>query len=218
MKRTKSYVHWDLASDSKPVLRKMVENGMNVARLNFSHGSHEEHKAKMDLVKEVSKELGQTVALLLDTKGPEVRIRQFESGQVLLKEGDPFTLTTKEINGNQEMVSVTYPNLPRELSPGKMILIDDGLIQLRVLEVTDTEVRCVVENGGVLSNNKSINCPDVNISLPAITQKDREDIEFGIREGIDFIAASFVRKADDVIEIRRVLEENREIKYKSYQR
>ena len=209
MKRTKIVCTLGPASDSKPVLRKMVENGMNVARLNFSHGSHEEHKAKMDLVKEVSKELGQTVALLLDTKGPEGRIRQFESGQVLLKEGDPFTLTTKEINGNQEMVSVTYPNLPRELSPGKMILIDDGLIQLRVLEVTDTEVRCVVENGGVLSNNKSINCPDVNISLPAITQKDREDIEFGIREGIDFIAASFVRKADDVIEIRRVLEENR---------
>lgn len=208
MKRTKIVCTLGPASETEEVLSKMVEGGMNVARFNFSHGSHEEHKAKMNLVKEVSREKAIPVALLLDTKGPEIRIKQFATGQADLKEGQEFILTTRDIQGNEKEVAVTYGNFPEELKPGDIVLIDDGLIQIRVKKIEGPDVIGRVENGGTLKNNKSINLPNVNINLPAITQKDREDIEFGIRENIDYIAASFVRKAEDVLEIRRVLEEN----------
>lgn len=208
MKRTKIVCTLGPASETKEVLSKLVESGMNVARLNFSHGSHEEHKVKMDLVKKVSREKGIPVALLLDTKGPEIRIKQFATGQVELKEGQEFVLTTRDIQGNEREVAVTYDNFHNELKPGNVVLIDDGLVKVRVEKIEGQDVFCRVENGGELKNNKSINLPNVSINLPAITQKDREDIEFGIREDIDYIAASFVRKAEDVLEIRRVLEEN----------
>lgn len=209
MKRTKIVCTLGPASESKEVLSKLVENGMNVARLNFSHGSHEEHKVKMDLVKEVSKEKGMPVALLLDTKGPEIRVKQFATGQIELREGEDFTLTTRDIQGNEKEVAVTYDDFHKELKAGNIVLIDDGLVKLRVEKIEGQDVFCKVENGGELKNNKSINLPNVSINLPAITQKDREDIQFGIREDIDYIAASFVRKAEDVLEIRRVLEENK---------
>lgn len=208
MKRTKIVCTLGPASETKEVLSKMIESGMNVARFNFSHGSHQEHKIKMDLVKKVSMEKGIPVALLLDTKGPEIRIKQFITGQAELKEGQKFTLTTRDIQGNEKEVAVTYDNFSNELKPGDIVLIDDGLIQIRVEKIEGPDVIGRVENGGTLKNNKSINLPNVNINLPAITEKDKADIEFGIRENIDYIAASFVRKAEDVLEIRRVLEEN----------
>lgn len=208
MKRTKIVCTLGPASETKEVLEKLVSSGMNVARLNFSHGSHEEHKKKIDLIKEIRREKGEPIALLLDTKGPEVRIKQFQEGEIELTEGESFALTTKDIKGDKERVAVTFDNLPNELKVGNIVLIDDGLIQLKVEKIEGTEIYCIVENGGTLKNNKSINLPDVNINLPAITEKDKKDIEFGIREKMDFIAASFVRKAEDVLEIRKVLEAN----------
>jgi pyruvate kinase len=210
MKRTKIVCTIGPTSESKEVLTDLIKNGMNVARLNFSHGSYSEHKRKIDLIREVSKELEIPVAILLDTKGPELRVKQFTEGKVLLKEGQRFVLTTRDIKGNNQEVGISYDKLPEELKTGDMILLDDGLIKLNVEKIEDTDIICIVKNGGELSNNKSINCPNVKINLPAITKKDREDIEFGIKEDIDFIAASFVRKAQDVLDIRKVLEENKD--------
>ncbi|MCR1899160.1 pyruvate kinase [Irregularibacter muris] len=208
MKRTKIVCTLGPASESKDVLMGLVKSGMNVSRLNFSHGSHEEHKRKIDLIKEVREELNTPVAILLDTKGPEVRIKQFETGEIELIEGEKFILTTRDIKGNKDGVAVTFDNLHQEIKEGNKVLIDDGLVQLTVEKIVGPDIHCIVENGGPLKNNKSINLPDVNINLPAITEKDTQDIKFGIRENIDFIAASFIRKAQDILEIRKVLEEN----------
>lgn len=184
-----------------------MKNGMDVARFNFSHGTHEEHKGRLDKVKKLRKELGLPIAAMLDTKGPEVRVRDFEDGKIMLENGNKFTLTTRDLMGNSEIASVTYKGLPKDVEVGTRILIDDGLIELKVLEVTDTDVVCEVICGGPVSNHKGVNIPNVDLSMPYISDVDRSDIIFGIEQGFDFIAASFVRCADDILQIREILDE-----------
>ena len=208
MKKTKIVCTLGPATDSKELIRELILNGMNVARLNFSHGDHSEHGERIKNIKEIRKELGIPVAIMLDTKGPEIRTGELKEGQIELKKGEDVTLTGEVIVGNEKRLSISYPNLPSELCPGNLILIDDGLIQLKVKSIEGTEINCEVMNGGTLGSRKSINIPDVNIELPALTDKDREDIIFAIQQRMDFIAASFVRKPEDVLEIRKVLEQN----------
>ena len=208
IKRTKIVCTLGPASESKEVLRELIKSGLNVCRMNFSHGSHEEHKGRMDLVKKVREELGQPTAILLDTKGPEIRTGQFDSPEVLLEEGQTFTITMKDVMGNKEMCTVSYKGLADDVKPGNTILIDDGLVGLTVKEVNGDDIVCEVQNSGIVKNHKGVNVPGVKVNLPAITEKDRRDIEFGIEQGIDFIAASFVRKVSDVLAIREILEEN----------
>lgn len=209
MKRTKIVCTLGPASESKEVFKQLVTHGLNVARLNFSHGSHEEHQKRIDVIKEVRREMNIPVAILLDTKGPEIRTGKFEVPEVMLEEGQTFTITTREVMGNQEICHVSYEGLPSDVSPGSQILIDDGLVGLEVLEVKEgTDIVCRVLNGGIVKNHKGVNVPNVSINLPAITPKDRADIEFGIQNNIDFIAASFVRKSADVLAIREILEQN----------
>jgi pyruvate kinase len=209
MKKTKIVCTLGPASEKEEVLRQLILNGLNVARLNFSHGDHEEHKNRIDLVKKIREELDMPVAIMLDTKGPEIRTKDFENGAVDLVEGQEFTLTTRDILGNKDICSITYKGLPNDVKKGDTILIDDGLIALEVVEIKDgTDIKCIVKNPGPVKNKKGVNVPNVKINLPAITEKDRADIEFGIANDIDFIAASFIRKASDVLEIRKILEEN----------
>ncbi|HIS45545.1 MAG TPA: pyruvate kinase [Candidatus Scatomorpha merdigallinarum] len=195
------------AVDNEEQLRALVLAGMDAARFNFSHGTHESHLATLVKVKRVRDELGAAVATILDTKGPEIRVKSFESGPVTLVEGDKFTLTTSEVPGTSERVSVTYSNLHNELRPGCRVLIDDGLIELQVSEIRGQDIECTVVCGGELSSNKSINIPDVHIQLPSLTEKDREDLRFAVEQDFDFVAASFVRKASDVEDIRACLHE-----------
>lgn len=208
MRKTKIVCTIGPASEDLETLKKMLQAGMNVARLNFSHGSHEEHGRRIKTIRQASKETGLPVAILLDTRGPEIRIKTFAQDKVELRAGQQFTLTTREVQGSEEIVSVTYAGLPGDVQPGRRILIDDGLIELEVAELTDTDVLCYVINGGSLSNRKSINLPGSKVRLPALGPQDRDDIIFGIQEGLDFIAASFVRSAGDVLAIRRLLEEH----------
>lgn len=208
MKKTKIVCTLGPATDTREILRELILNGMNVARLNFSHGSHAEHAIRIQQIKEVRKELGIPVAIMLDTKGPEIRTGELAQGKVELVAGEKVTLTTDIISGDKDRLSVSHANLPNEVSPGCRILIDDGLIQLEVEEEKDTEISCRILNGGTLGSKKSINLPGVSIELPALTDKDREDIIFGIEQKVDYVAASFVRKPQDVLEIRKVLERN----------
>jgi pyruvate kinase len=208
MKKTKIVCTLGPASDTKEILKELILNGMNVARLNFSHGSHAEHAQRIKRVKEMRKELGIPVAIMLDTKGPEIRTGELSNGKIELLIGEKVVLTSKIMIGDKNRFSISYPNLPNEVSTGCRILIDDGLIQLEVEEVKGTEINCTILNGGILGSRKSINLPSVNIELPALTQQDREDIIFGIKQKVDFVAASFVRKPQDVLEIRKVLEHN----------
>ena len=207
-KRTKIVCTLGPASEKEETLRELIKSGLNVCRMNFSHGSHEEHKGRIDLVKKVREELGQPTAILLDTKGPEIRTGQFDAPEVLLEEGQTFTITMKDVMGNKEMCTVSYKGLAKDVEPGNTILIDDGLVGLKVKEVNGDDIVCIVENSGIVKNHKGVNVPGVKVNLPAITEKDRSDIEFGIEQGIDFIAASFVRKVSDVLAIREILEEN----------
>lgn len=191
------------------IMAGLIDAGMDVARFNFSHGDYEEHKERMDLLKKLRKEKKVPIAILLDTKGPEIRTGVLKNGSsVTLHSGQSFVLTTEEIQGDAEKVSVTYPHLTDDVKQGDKILIDDGLIELSVQELTDKEIICRVVNGGELGQRKGINVPNVSVNLPAITEKDKQDILFGIGQGVDFIAASFVRKAEDVLEIKRFLKEN----------
>ena len=208
MRKTKIICTIGPASESEEMLRKLIAAGMNVARFNFSHGTHEEHEAKFRRVVRLRRELGVPVATLLDTKGPEIRLRDFEGGKVVLEKGQTFTLTTEEVMGTSERASVTYKDLPMDVSVGGMVLIDDGLIGLRVDSKTDTDVVCTVINGGPVSNHKGVNLPGADLSMPFISKQDRSDIEFGCRMGYDFIAASFTRTAKDVNEIREILNAN----------
>lgn len=205
IRKTKIICTLGPASDDPALIRALIRGGMNAARFNFSHGNHEEQLARLNRFSAIRDELGEPVATILDTKGPEIRIRTFETKSIELHAGDAFTLTTEQIVGNASRVSVTYQNLPRELAPGQQILIDDGLIAITVREIVDTEIHCVVVNGGPLSANKSINIPGVSIHLPALTEQDIEDIRFGIENDFDFIAASFIRRGSDVRAIRDVL-------------
>ncbi len=195
------------ASESEQMIRELMLAGMNVARLNFSHGTHEEQKGKIELVKKVREELKLPVAMLLDTKGPEIRTRDVEGGKIELRKGQSFILTTEDILGNEGMVSITYTDLVKDVKPGDAVLIDDGLIELSVNQVTEKDIYCTVENGGFVSNKKGINVPGVSLNMPFISEKDYDDILFGIEEGFDFIAASFTRSAEDILEIRKILDE-----------
>ncbi len=195
------------AVDNEEKLRALMLAGMDAARFNFSHGTHESHLALLTKVKRVRDELGAAVATILDTKGPEIRVKTFASGSVTLAEGGTFTLTTRDVPGDESCVSVTYSNLHNELKPGCRVLIDDGLIELRVEEVRGQDIVCAVACGGSLSSNKSINIPDVHIQLPSLTEKDKEDLRFAVEQDFDFVAASFVRKASDVEDIRACLKE-----------
>ena len=208
MRKTKIICTIGPASESEEMLEKLMLAGMNVARFNFSHGTHEEHEAKFRRVIRMRRSLGIPVATLLDTKGPEIRLRDFEGGKVMLEKGQTFTLTTEEILGDANKASVTYKDLPGDVNVGGSILIDDGLIALRVDAKTDTEITCTVINGGPVSNHKGVNIPGADLSMPFISAQDREDIEFGCRLGYDFIAASFTRTARDVEDIREILKAN----------
>lgn len=207
IRKTKIICTLGPASETEEVIRELMLAGMNVARLNFSHGTYDEQRGKIDLVKKVRAELGLPVALLLDTKGPEIRTRDVEGGRIELKKGQSFILTTEDILGSERKVSITYQDLVKDVEPGDAILIDDGLIELKVNQVTEKDIICTVKNGGVVSNKKGINVPGVNLNMPFVSQKDYEDILFGIEEGFDFIASSFTRSPEDILEIRKILDE-----------
>ena len=192
------------STEDDGILRELMLSGMNVARLNFSHGDHEYHLKNMTRIRAISQELGKPIAIMLDTRGPEIRLELFENKKVELKKGQTFTLCTQSILGNSERASITYKELPRDIHEGTTILIDDGLVSMTVRSLTDEEIVCVVNNDGVVSDRKGINVPDVDLSMPYLSQKDREDIAFGVRNGIDFVAASFARTADDILEVRRL--------------
>ena len=208
IKKTKIVCTLGPASENEETLRELIKNGLNVCRLNFSHGSHEEHKGRMDLVKKLREELNMPTAILLDTKGPEIRTGKFDVPEVFLEEGQTFTITMKDVIGDKERCTVSYKGLANDVKPGDTILMDDGLVGLTVKEVNNDDIVCEVQNSGIVKNHKGVNVPGVKVNLPAITEKDRSDIEFGIEQGIDFIAASFVRKVSDVLAIREILEEN----------
>lgn len=206
MRKTKIICTIGPASEELGVLEQLLRDGMNVARLNFSHGTHEEHKRRIDSIREASGRLGIPVAIMLDTKGPEIRIGLLEDGKIVLTEGDRLTLTTEELLGTKEKIHVNYAGLPQDVEEGTTILLDDGLISLKVEKVAGQEISCLVENGGELTNRKKLNIPNAAINLPGLTDKDLADLEFGIAEEVDFIAASFIRSAPDVLAIRRILE------------
>ena len=208
MRKTKIICTLGPSTDKEGVLETLIQEGMDVARFNFSHGSHREQKERLIKLQEIRERLGRPVAALLDTKGPEIRIRTFKEGKVELVEGQEFTLTSEDIEGTNEKVSVTYEDLYKDLKPGDSVLIDDGLIGLEVVSIEGKESHCVVKNGGMVSDRKGVNLPGVDVNMPFISPKDKEDILFGIREGFDFIAASFTRTAEDVAEIRKILYEN----------
>jgi len=203
-RKTKIVCTMGPSTEDDAVLRELMVSGMNVARLNFSHGNHEYHLSNMNRIRRISGELDKPVAIMLDTRGPEIRLELFENHRVELKKGQTFTLCTESILGNAERASITYKELPRDIREGTTILIDDGLISMTVRSLNDKEIVCVVGNDGVVSDRKGINVPDVDLSMPYLSQKDREDIAFGVRNGIDFVAASFARTAEDILEVRRL--------------
>lgn len=207
MRKTKIVCTIGPSSESLPALKQLISAGMNVARLNFSHGDFEEHGNRIKNIRQACLELNKTVAILLDTKGPEIRTGKLKDDSYDLVQDELITLTTEEIIGDNKRISVTYKDLPRDVQAGSTILIDDGLIGLTVIEVRGSEIECRIVNGGTIKSKKGVNVPGVRISLPGITEKDANDIIFGIQQGVDFIAASFVRKASDVLEIRQLLEE-----------
>ena len=207
MRKTKIICTLGPSTDKDGVLRELIANGMNVARFNFSHGSHEEHKGRLDLLKSLREELGKPVAALLDTKGPEIRLKDFKNGTEMLEAGQTFTLTTRDVEGTKEICSITYKDLPQDVAPGGTIMLDDGLIKLQIQTVNDTDIVCTVLNNGKIKNKKGVNVPGVHLSMPYMSQRDKDDIIFGIEQGFDFIAASFVRTAQDVYDIRNLLNE-----------
>ena len=208
MRKTKIICTIGPASESEERLRELMLAGMNVARFNFSHGSHEEHKAKFDRVIKVSSELKLPVATLLDTKGPEIRLKDIEGGKTELVSGQKFILTTEEILGNNEKVTITYRGLKDDINVGTTILIDDGLIEMVVDEINETDIICSVVNGGPISNHKGVNIPGAALSMPYISDVDRSDIMFGCDMDFDFLAASFVRCKEDILEVRKIIEEH----------
>lgn len=209
MKKTKIICTMGPNADNRDTLKALVKNGMDIARFNFSHGDHEEQKQRFDLLKSVREEVKKPIAILLDTKGPEIRTGLLKNGEkVRLETGAEFTLTAEEIQGDETRVCQTYPALAKDVKPGNTILIDDGLIALQVKEIRDMDIVCEVLNGGELGQRKGVNVPNVRVNLPGLTPKDKEDIIFGIEQGIDFIAASFVRDADAIREIKAILKEH----------
>lgn len=208
MRKTKIICTMGPATDNEETLKSLMLSGMDVARLNFSHGTHEEALERINRIKKVREELDMPVAILLDTKGPEIRLKEFKDGKAELKEGQKFTLCTDDVEGDENQVSITYEKLPQDVRAGNRILIDDGLIELEVLSVKSTKIICQVKNGGTVFNKKGVNVPNVSLSMPYMSKKDEEDIIFGIEQDVDFIAASFVRTADDIKEIKNILANN----------
>lgn len=208
MKKTKIICTMGPSTDDMEILRKLAQNGMDVARFNFSHGSHAEHKQRMDRLKAVREELGLPIAILLDTKGPEIRTGDMKDGKVTVQKGSQLRLTPRTCIGTPEKISITYPNLYQDIQAGTSILIDDGLIELRVEQTQGQDILCRVLNDGVISNHKGINVPEVHLSIPYLSEKDKSDILFGIEQDIDFIAASFVREKEDVEQLRLFLDAN----------
>lgn len=208
MRKTKIICTIGPASESEEKLRELMLAGMNVARFNFSHGTHEEQKKKLTSVLKVSNELGLPVATLLDTKGPEIRLRDFENGRAELCAGQIFALTTEEVMGTKERATITYKNLKNDVKPGMTILIDDGKIEMVIEKMTDTDIICRVINGGAVSNHKGINVPGAVLSMPYISDVDYEDIKFCAQMGYDFLAASFARTKEDILQVRKILDEN----------
>ena len=207
MRKTKIICTLGPSTDKDGVLRELVANGMNVARFNFSHGSYEEHKGRLDNLKAIRAELGKPVAALLDTKGPEIRLKEFKNGVEMLEAGQTFTLTTRDVEGTKEICAISYKDLPQDVHEGGTIMLDDGLIKLHIEKVTDTDITCTVLNSGKIKTKKGVNVPGVHLSMPYLSQRDRDDIIFGVQQGFDFIAASFVRTAQDVYDIRNLLNE-----------
>ena len=208
MRRTKIICTLGPACENKKMLKEMMKAGMNVARMNFSHGSHEEHQKRLDVFKKARDEIKMPVALLLDTKGPEIRTGKIKDDAVLLKDGENFIIYFKDVKGDEKGCSLSYKNLYLDVEPGGKILIDDGLVALKVDEVKDKDIYCTVLNGGTIGTKKGVNVPNAKIKLPSLTKKDVEDIKFAVRNDMDFIAASFVRKAQDILEIRKILKKS----------
>jgi pyruvate kinase len=208
MRRTKIVCTIGPASESVEMLKQLIQNGMDVARLNFSHGTYEEHAARIQNIRQAAEEVGKSVAIMLDIKGPKIRTGLVKNGAVELKNGASIILTTEQLEeGDEHRISISYAGLPEDVRPGSILRIDDGLIGLVVEKVEGTEIHCRVTNGGILKNRKGINAPGVKLRIPSVTEKDIADIRFGIEQGVDIIAASFVRKASDVLDVRRILEE-----------
>ena len=208
MRKTKIVCTLGPATDNYQTMKRLIKAGMNVARLNMSHGTHEEHAARIEMVKRARAELGQAVAIMLDTKGPEIRIRTFEGGKAELTDGNYFTLTTEECEGNNARVAISYPDLPKFVKPGDVILLNDGLIELKVDSVAPRDIVCVVTHGGELSNRKSINLPGIFIDMPYVSKTDENDLIFGAEQDVDYVALSFVRNASDVKEVKGILNRN----------
>lgn len=208
MRKTKIICTIGPASENEDKLRELLLAGMNVARFNFSHGDYAEHQKKLECAKKVAKELNMPLATMQDTKGPEIRLKDFEGGKVFLETGSTFRLTTDEIMGTCERATITYKNLKNDISVGNVILIDDGLIEMKVTAIEESDIVCEVINGGYVSNHKGINVPGATLSMPYISEIDKQDILFGVRMGYDYIAASFVRCAYDVLAVRKIIEEN----------
>lgn len=208
MRRTKIVCTLGPATDDVEIMKELIRNGLDAARVNFSHGTYETHGEIIKKLKQAREELNAPIPLILDTKGPEIRIKTFENNKIRLEQGDKFTLTTEDVPGTQERVSVTYADLPKDLQKGSRVLIDDGLVELRVESIVGPEVHCEVVTGGDISSRKGVNLPGVQVNLPSLTEKDISDLKFGIENEFDYVAASFIRSASDVVKIRKVLEEN----------
>ena len=202
MRKTKIVCTLGPSTDQPGILRQLLENGMNVARFNFSHGDYAEHKGRLDQLRALSKELDVSIPAMLDTKGPEIRLGEFENGKEQLTAGQKFILTSRNVKGTKEISSITYKDLPHDVSVGGRIMLDDGLISLRIESITDTDIVCTVENDGVIKTKKGVNVPGVHLSMPYMSQRDRDDILFGIEQGYDLISASFTRSAQDIMDIR----------------
>lgn len=208
MKKTKIVCTIGPSSDSYEVLKALVDEGMNVARLNFSHGTHPEHKKRIDTIKKLRDDIDEPIGIMLDTKGPEIRIKTFKEGMIRIEQGQDFTLTSEDIEGDETKVSVTYKDIAKDLKADDRVLIDDGLVEFTVISVDENNVYMKAVNSGELSDRKGVNLPSVKVNLPTLTEKDIEDLIFGIENDVDFIAASFIRSAKDVLEIRKILESN----------
>lgn len=208
MRRTKIVCTLGPATNDVEIMKQLIRNGLDAARINFSHGTYETHSDTIAKLKQAREELGAPIPLILDTKGPEIRVKNFTEEKVYLEQGASFTLTTRDVDGDKNIAAVTYDKLPRDLQKGSRVLIDDGLIELRVEGTTDTDVLCTVINGGVVKSHKGVNLPGIDVNLPSLTEKDVEDLKFGVANGFDIVAASFIRSAADVVKIRQVLEEN----------
>ncbi len=206
MRKTKIVCTIGPASRSEKVIEEMLKSGMNVARINFSHGTHEEHKKTIETFRKVRDKLELPAAVMLDTKGPEIRLGLFKNGKITLNEGDKFCLTTKDVEGDEKCVSITYKELPSQLPVGNKILIDDGRISLKVIRITESDIECETLIGGEISDHKGVNIPNVHLDYPYLSEKDKEDLVFGVKMDVDFIAASFVRSKEDVIAIRNFLD------------